>query len=66
MTEGWRQLLNEELHNLGSSPSIIRMIKSRKMRLAGHVTRMGETGNAYRIATGGKARRKETPRKIKM
>jgi hypothetical protein len=34
---GWRKLHNEELHNLYSSPSIIRMIKSKKMKLAGHV-----------------------------
>jgi hypothetical protein len=39
----------EELHNLYSSPSIIRMIKSRRMRWAGHVARMGEKRNAYRI-----------------
>jgi hypothetical protein len=38
-----------ELHNLYSSPNIIRMIKSRRMRWAGHVARMGETRNAYRI-----------------
>jgi hypothetical protein len=37
VTEGWRKLHNEELHNLYSSPSIIRMIKSRRMRWAGHV-----------------------------
>jgi hypothetical protein len=42
VTGGWRKLHNEELHNLYSSPSIIRMIKSRTMRWAGHVTRMGE------------------------
>jgi hypothetical protein len=40
---------NEELHNLYSSPNIIRMIKSRRMRWAGHAARMGEKGNAYRI-----------------
>jgi hypothetical protein len=40
VTEGWRKLHNEELHNLYSSPSIIRMIKSRRMRWAGHVARM--------------------------
>jgi hypothetical protein len=45
----WRKLHNEELHNLYSSPSIIRTIKSRRMRCAGHVTRMGEKRNAYRI-----------------
>jgi hypothetical protein len=39
---GWKKLYNEELHNLYSSPSIIRIIKSRRMRLAGHVARMGE------------------------
>jgi hypothetical protein len=38
---GWRKLHNEELHSLYSSPSIIRMTKSRKMRWAGHVARMG-------------------------
>jgi hypothetical protein len=42
VTGGWRGLHNEELHNLCSSPSIIRMIKSRRMRWAGHVARMGE------------------------
>jgi hypothetical protein len=47
-----RKLHNEELHNLYSSPNIIRMIKSRRMRWAGHVARMGETNNAYRIFLG--------------
>jgi hypothetical protein len=42
VTGGWRKLHNEELHNLYSFPSIIRMIKSRRMRWAGHVARMGE------------------------
>jgi hypothetical protein len=41
VTGGWRKLHNEELHNLYSSPSIIRMIKSRRMRWAWHVSRMG-------------------------
>jgi hypothetical protein len=45
----WRKLHNEELHNLYSSPNIIRMIKSRTMRLAGHVATMGAKRNAYRI-----------------
>jgi hypothetical protein len=49
VTGGWRKLHNEELHNLYSSPSIIRMIKSRRMRWAGHVARMGAKKNAYRI-----------------
>jgi hypothetical protein len=38
---GWKKLHNKQLHNLYSSPSIIRIIKSRKMRWAGHVERMG-------------------------
>jgi hypothetical protein len=42
VTGGWRKLYNEELHNLYSSPSIIRVIKSRRMRWAGHVARMGD------------------------
>jgi hypothetical protein len=48
----WSKLHNEELHNLYSSPNIIRMIKSRRMRWAGHVARMGEKRNAYRILVG--------------
>jgi hypothetical protein len=46
---GWRKLHNEELHNLYSSPSIIRIIKSKGMRLAEHVARMGIKRNSYRI-----------------
>jgi hypothetical protein len=41
---GWRKLHNEELHNMHPSPSIIRMIKSRRMRCSGHVARMGRIG----------------------
>jgi hypothetical protein len=52
VTGGWRNLHNEELHNLYSSPSIIRLIKSRRMRLAGHVARIGKKRNAYRILVG--------------
>jgi hypothetical protein len=48
----WRKLHNEELHDLHCPPSIIRMIKSRRMRLAGHVTRMEEKRNAYRLLVG--------------
>jgi hypothetical protein len=48
----WRKLHNDELHNLYSSPNIIKMIKSRRMRWAGHVTRMGEMRNAYMILVG--------------
>jgi hypothetical protein len=45
-------LIYEELHNLYSSPSIIRMTKSRRMKWAGHVARVRETRNAYRILVG--------------
>jgi hypothetical protein len=46
VTGEWRKLHNEELHDLYSSPSIIRIIKARRMRLAGHVARVGEKRNA--------------------
>jgi hypothetical protein len=49
VTGGWRKLHNEELHNLYSSPSIIRMINSMRTRDTRHVARMGEMRNAYRI-----------------
>jgi hypothetical protein len=52
VTGGWRKLHNDELLNLYSSPSIIRMIKSRCMRCAGHVARMMEKRNAYWILVG--------------
>jgi hypothetical protein len=45
----WRKLHNEELHNLYSSPSLIRIIKSRRISWAGNVARMGEARNSYRI-----------------
>jgi hypothetical protein len=49
MTGAWRKLHNEELHNLYSSPDIIRMIKSRRMRWAEHVAQMGSKRNVYII-----------------
>jgi hypothetical protein len=49
---GSRKLHNEELHNLYTFPNIIRTIKSRRMKWAGHVARMGEKRNAYRILVG--------------
>jgi hypothetical protein len=52
VTGEWRILHNEELHDLYCSPSIIRIIKSRKMRWAGHVARMREKRNAYRLLVG--------------
>jgi hypothetical protein len=52
VTGGCRKLHNGELHNLYSSTSIIRMIKSRRMRWAGHVARIGAKWNAYRNLVG--------------
>jgi hypothetical protein len=52
VTGGSRKLHNEELQDLYSSPSIIRIIKSRMMRWAGHVARMREKRNAYRLLVG--------------
>jgi hypothetical protein len=48
----WRKLQNGELHNLYSSPNIIRHIKSKRMRWAGHVVRMGEGRKVYRVLVG--------------
>jgi hypothetical protein len=52
VTGDWRKLHNEELRDLYSSPSIIRIIEARRMRWAGHVARMGEKRNAYRLLVG--------------
>jgi hypothetical protein len=52
VTGGWRKLHNEELCDLCSSPSIIRIINLRSMKWAGHVARMGEKRNAYRLLVG--------------
>jgi hypothetical protein len=49
VTGEWRKLHNEELHDLYSSPSIIRIIKSRRTRRTDHVARTGEKRNAYRL-----------------
>ena len=48
----WRKLHNEELNNLYSSPNIVRVIKSRRMRWAGHVARMDEERGVYRVLVG--------------
>ena len=45
----WRRLHNEELNDLYSSPNIVRVIKSRRMRWAGDVARMGEVRGVYRV-----------------
>jgi hypothetical protein len=52
VTGEWSKLHNEELHNLYSCPNIIRQVKSRKMRWAGHVARMGEDRNMFRVLIG--------------
>jgi hypothetical protein len=52
VTGEWRKLHSGELHNLYSSPDIIRQIKSRRMRWAGYVARMGEGRNVYRVLVG--------------
>jgi hypothetical protein len=49
----WRKLHNDEFHNLYSSLNIVRVIKSRRLRWAGHVARMGEGRGAYRVLVGG-------------
>ena len=52
VTGEWRRLHNEELNDLYSSPNIVRVIKSRRMRWAGRVARMGEERGAYRVLVG--------------
>jgi hypothetical protein len=52
VTGEWRKLHDEDLHDLYSSPSIIRIIKSRRLRWAGHVAPMGEKRNVYRLLVG--------------
>jgi hypothetical protein len=48
----WRRLHNDELHSLYSSPNIVRVIKSRRMRWVGHVARVGEGRGVYRVLVG--------------
>jgi hypothetical protein len=52
VTGEWRKLHNEELHNLYSSPDIIRQVKLRRMGWAGHVARMGEEIKVYKVLVG--------------
>jgi hypothetical protein len=52
MTGEWRKLTNEELHNLYSSPNIIRQIKSKQIGYAGHVARIGEERKVYKVSLG--------------
>jgi hypothetical protein len=51
-TGEWRKLHNEELHNSYSSPDIIRQVKSRRMRWAGHVARVGKDRKVYKVSVG--------------
>jgi hypothetical protein len=48
----WKKLHNDELHSLYSSPNIVRVIKSRRMRWAGHAARMGDGKSVYRVLVG--------------
>ena len=59
VTGEWRELHDEELSDLYSLPNIVRVVKSRRMRWAGHVARMGEGRGVYRVLVG-KLERKET------
>ena len=52
VTREWRKLHNEELNDLYSLPSIVRVVKSRRMRWAGHVARMGEDKGVHRVLVG--------------
>ena len=52
VTEEWRKLHNEELNNLYTSPNIVRVIKSRRMRWAGHVAHIRERRGIYRVSVG--------------
>jgi hypothetical protein len=52
VTGEWRKLHNEELHNLYSSPNIIRQIKSMRIMWAGHVARMGKERKVYKVLVG--------------
>jgi hypothetical protein len=52
VTGEWRKLNNEELHNVYSSTNIVRVIKARRMRWAGHVAWLREEGGVYRVLVG--------------
>jgi hypothetical protein len=58
ITGEWRRLHNKELYAVYSSPNIIRVIKTRRLRWAGHMARMGERRGAYRIPAGRPERRR--------
>jgi hypothetical protein len=62
VARGWRRLHNEELHNLYTSPNIMRGIKSRKMRWTARVARMGQMRNAYKVLVGKLERKRQLGR----
>jgi hypothetical protein len=66
VTGEWIKLHNEELRDLYSSPSIIRKIKSRRRRWAGHLARIGEKRNAYRLLVGNPERKSPLGRPRRM
>jgi hypothetical protein len=57
VTGEWRTFHDEELHNLYSFPNIIRQIKSRRIRWAGHMTRTGEERKVYKVLVGNRERK---------
>ena len=64
VTGEWRKLHNAELNGLYSSPSIVRVVKSRRMRCAGHVARMGEERGVHRVLVGKHERKRSLGRII--
>jgi len=60
VTGEWRRLQNDELNELYTSPSVVRVIKSRRMRWAGHVARMGEERGVYTVLVGKPGRKEST------
>jgi hypothetical protein len=62
VTEEWRKLHNEELNDLYCLPNIVRVIKSRRMRWAGHVVRMVDRRDAYRVLVGRPAGKRQLGR----
>jgi len=62
VTREWRRLYNEELNSLYSSSNIVRMIKSRRLRWAGHAARMGERRVVYRVLVGKPERKRPLKR----
>jgi hypothetical protein len=61
---GWRRLHNEELHDLYTSPNVVRMITSRRMRRAGHVGRMCEIWKSYKILFGNPEEKRQLERPV--